>query len=542
MISSHLASRKLVLSLCALAAPLLLCLVHPAGAQPATHDDLIDLFSDWRAFQKAPLVDGIPDYSKAAMATQHAALRGYKSRLASLDTTGWTIPDKVDYHLVWAEMNGLDFDLRVLRPWEKDPTFYTMIFPEQSDQPEREAPQVDGTIELWSYHFPLSAADAAKITASLNTIPELYRRARINLTGNGKDLWEASVESFSRQIQDLEDLMDKVDSEDTEFLAAIDSAKEATSSFRDWLQVQAPLKTGPSGIGKENYNWYLKNVQLVPYTWDEQVLLIQRELDRALASLALEEHRNRDLPQLEPISSEEEFQRRYQDAVTEYVAFMRDHDIVTMRDYMDTALRARIGHFIPPDQERGFFTIVDYHDPIIMRTHDYHWIELARMVNEPNPNPIRQGPLLYNIFDSRTEGLATWIEEMMMHAGFLDDHPRSKELIWILLADRGARALAGMYLHANEMNLQEAAQFASERVPRGWLPAEGSTIRHELHFYLEQPIYGTTYVIGKIQLDNLMAELSRQQGDNFTLKGYMDDLSRVGMIPMSMVEWELVSN
>ena len=542
MISLPFPSPRLVLSTLILPAVCLLLAAGTAHAQRATHDDLIDLFADWRAFQKAPLMDGIPDYSKAAMAAQQTALRGYKSRLASLDTTGWTIPDKVDYHLVWAEMNGLDFDQRVLRPWENDPTFYTMIFPEQSDQPEREAPQVDGTIELWSYHLPLSAVDAAKITASLNTIPELYRRARINLTGNGKDLWEASLESFSQQMRDLDELMDKVDSEDSQLLAAIGLAKEATSSFRDWLQVQAPLKTGPSGIGKENYNWYLKNVQLVPYTWDEQVLLIQRELDRALASLALEEHRNRDLPQLEPISSEEEFQRRYQDAVTEYVAFMRDNDIVSMRDYMDTALRARIGHFIPPDQERGFFTIVDYHDPIIMRTHDYHWIELARMVNEPKANPIRQGPLLYNIFDSRTEGLATWVEEMMMHAGFIDDHPRSKELIWILLADRGARALAGMYLHANEMNLQEAAQFASERVPRGWLPAEGSTIRHELHFYLEQPIYGTTYVIGKIQLDHLMAELTLKRGDDFTLKGYMDDLNRVGMIPMSMVEWEILSN
>ncbi len=328
MISLRFPSPRLVLSTLILPAVCLLFAAGTAGAQPATHDDLIDLFGDWRAFQRAPIVDGVPDYSKAAMAAQHAALRGYKSRLASLDTTGWTIPDKVDYHLVWAEMNGLDFDHRVLRPWENDPTFYRMIFPEQSDQPEREAPQVDGTIELWSYHLPLSAADAAEITASLNTIPELYRRARINLTGNGKDLWEASIESFSQQMRDLDELMDKVDSEDSQLLAAIGLAKEATSSFRDWLQMQARSKTGPSGIGKQNYNWYLKNVQLVPYTWDEQVLLIQRELDRALASLALEEHHNRDLPPLEPIASEEEFERRYQDAVTEYVAFMRDNDIV----------------------------------------------------------------------------------------------------------------------------------------------------------------------------------------------------------------------
>lgn len=540
MSSSRLPSRKLVLSLGASVLALLVSALRLAQAQPATHDDLIELFSAWRTFQKAPLVDGVPDYSVGAMAEQHAALRGYQMRLAALDTTGWSIPDRVDYHLVWAEMNGLDFDHRVLRPWENNPAFYRMVFPEQSDQPEREGPQVDGTIELWSYGFPLSAGDASEIAASLNTMPELYRRAEVNLTGNGKDLWAASVATFTQQIDDLNALGRRVASGQTDLRAAVDSAIAATTSFRDWLKTEAQTKTGPSGIGRDNYNWYLRNVHLVPYTWDEQVALLQRELDRAHASLRLEEHHNRDLPPLEPISSADEFKRRYNDAVTEYVAFLRDSDVVTMRDYIETALRARIGEFIPPERERGFFTIVDYHDPIIMRTHDYHWIELARMENEPNPNPIRQGPLLYNIFDGRTEGLATWIEEAMMHAGFLDDHPRAKELIWILLAERGARALAAMHLHANEMNLEEAAEFASERVPRGWLPADGSTITHELHFYLQQPVYGTSYVIGKIQLDNLMAELARRRGDDFTLKGYMDDLNRIGMIPMSMVEWELM--
>ena len=145
-------------------------------------------------------------------------------------------------------------------------------------------------------------------------------------------------------------------------------------------------------------------------------------------------------------------------------------------------------------------------------------------------------------FDGRAEGLATGMEELLMHAGLLDDHPRSKELIWILLAQRGARALAAMHLHANEMTLEEAAQFASERVPRGWLPADGSTITHEVHFYLQQPVYGTSYVIGKIMLDNLMAERARQQGDDFTLKGFIDDLNRIGIIPVSMIRWELVVN
>ena len=48
------------------------------------------------------------------------------------------------------------------------------------------------------------------------------------------------------------------------------------------------------------------------------------------------------------------------------------------------------------------------------------------MVHLPHASAIRRGPLLYNIFITRTEGLATGWEEMMMHAGMFDaDHARA---------------------------------------------------------------------------------------------------------------------
>ena len=119
------------------------------------------------------------------------------------------------------------------------------------------------------------------------------------------------------------------------------------------------------------------------------------------------------------------------------MAFLKDHDILTIRDYMEPALRARIGRFRPGARE--FFAEVDYRDPEIMRTHGYHWFDLGRMANEPHPNPIRRGPLLYNIFVTRTEGHATAWEEMMLQAGMFDARPRSRELIYVLLAERAAR-------------------------------------------------------------------------------------------------------
>ena len=86
-------------------------------------------------------------------------------------------------------------------------------------------------------------------------------------------------------------------------------AKAATDAFAAWLDAQAPSKTAPSGVGVENYDWYLKNVQLLPYTWQDEVTLMERELARAHAFLALEEQRNAALPAQVPIASADEFTR-----------------------------------------------------------------------------------------------------------------------------------------------------------------------------------------------------------------------------------------
>ena len=40
-------------------------------ALAAGHADLVSLFTEWRAFQKPKIVNGVPDYTPAAMARQH---------------------------------------------------------------------------------------------------------------------------------------------------------------------------------------------------------------------------------------------------------------------------------------------------------------------------------------------------------------------------------------------------------------------------------------------------------------------------------------
>jgi uncharacterized protein (DUF885 family) len=204
---------------------------------------------------------------------------------------------------------------------------------------------------------------------------------------------------------------------------------------------------------------------------------------------------------------------------------------------MVPALLARMGRFSPGPRE--FFTEVDYRDPEVMRTHDYHWLDLGRMEREPHASPIRRGALLYNIFNTRTEGHATGWEEMMLHAGMFDAHPRTRELIWILLAQRCARALGDLRMHANEMSLEQAATFASRNTPRNWLRLDANTVRGEQQLYLEQPAYGTSYVIGKIEVERLLDARARQLGDRFAMRDFMREFDAAGLIPATLLRWEM---
>jgi len=499
--------------------------------------ELAVLFQDWRAFQKPRLVDGVPDYTPSAMAAQQRELTSYQRRLGVIDPSGWPIARQVDYSLVRAEMNGLDFDHRVLRPWANAPAFYVTVFPSESDQPAREGPCAEGAVEVWSFRFPLTPEAAARMDAGVRTIPRLLEQAKENLIGNRKDLWSFGVTAVRQQSADLAQLLKQVENAPGELAADVERAKRATDAFVAWIDTQLPSKTGPSGVGIENYDWYLKNVQLAPYSWQEEVAIMERELARATALLSLEEHKNAKLPPQLPIGNAAEYAPRVDAAITEYMAFLKDHEILTLQDYLEPALRASIGPFDPGPRE--FFSEVEYRDPEVMRTHGYHWFDKAWLTHAPPQSAIRRQALLYNIFNTRTEGHATGWEELMLQAGMFDARPRSRELVYILLAERAARALGDLRMHSNEWSLEQAAAFASAQTPRGWLSLQGRLVRDEQFLYLEQPAYGTSYVIGKIEVEKLLAARRRQLGEAFTLRRFTDEFNAAGLIPASLLRWEL---
>jgi hypothetical protein len=518
-----------------------LFLISVSGTTMAsTHDDLVRLFEDWRAFESPPLLDGAPDYTDERFEARQPEFLALRARLDAFDISDWPVPEQVDWHLVRAEMNGYDFNRRVLKPWERDPAFYRSMWTHRSDVPAHEGPTHHAVVELWTYDFPLSKNEEQRLISELGVIPPLMKQARKNLTGNARDLWVTGIRDIRDDLENLEQLEERA-GENSELGAAIARAHAATLELAQWLEAEAPKKTGPSGIGKDNYTWYQQNVHLVPLTWEDEVRLLKRELDRAWSSLKLEEQRNRDLPPMVAASNEEEYHAQALEAVDRIMRFLDERDIVTVADYMKPALLAHLGSYVP-EETRHFFWITAHYDPAPLFTHFYHWFELARMDTEPHPSPIRQGALLYNIFDSRNEGTATGVEEMFMHAGLYEDSPRSRELVWILLAQRAARGLGSLYAHANEMTMEEAGGIHMEWTPRGWMKTEKELLIFEQHLYLRQPGYGTSYVTGKYLLERTLADYAKQaedRGEEFQLKGFFDTLNRIDSIPISLARWEM---
>ena len=507
-------------------------------AVQSSYQELVKLFTDWRTFERPPLRDGAPDYTADTFTRRHGELAKYQDRLRTIDPSAWPTEQQVDYHLVRAEMNGLDFYIRVLQPWARDPAFYSSIYNDQSDTPAHEGPEHHASIDLWTYSFPLDSAAQARLAGQLRTIPPLLVQARLNLVGNARDLWIVGTGTMRKQVVDLGTLDERTGNAGAELKRAISEARKATEEFAAWLDQQAAAKTGPSGVGRENYTWSLRNVHLVPMSWEEEVTLLKRELARAHASLRLEEQRNRGLPALKPVSSPEEYQQRANAAITKYLAFLKNKDVIDIKDYMDPALRERIGNYAPEDQ-RNFFEIASHLEPMTLFTHFYHWWDLAQMREQPHQSPIRRGALLYNIWDSRAEGMATAMEEMMLHAGYYDDNPRAREIVWIMLAQRAARGLASLYAHANLFTMKEAKDFQVQWTPRGWMSPDLDLLGFEQQLYLRQPGYGTSYVTGKYLLDELMKDYSHKLRGDFTVRRFYADLNSAGVIPVSLVRWQL---
>lgn len=501
------------------------------------YDDLIKLFHEFREFQKPRITDGVPDYSAAAMRDQWEGLREFQDRLAAMDFRAWPIAQQVDYLIVRAEMNGLEFNHRVLRPWSKDPCFYL-----QSQAGA--GPVIYGALRI-PRSLPLSQERLTEFGTQLRALPKIFDRAKNNLSEGARDLATIALWGAKEESEEYRALADWLQAYHPELTADALRAKTAVEGYGKWLEQSQERMTAPAGVGRENYSWWLKNVQLFPYTWEDCREIVQLEDNRMRACLKLEEHRNRDLPPLIPVEDREEHQRRKEEALEYLKKFLQDERIMTIPDYLDISGYLHPGG-IPREEpwprQRDFFEQTGDREPLPEQAHEFigHYFDELRQ--DRDGRPIRGTQRLYEIDWIRSEGFAFALEELLMHAGYLDSRPnprRAREIVYLQAAFRSCRAMADLKLHSREFDLEQAMRYCVDCAPNGWLLDNGPHVRYEMQTTLRFVGWHMGMVTGKVQFIKLLKDRAEQLGNRFDLGRFMDEFLAAGMLPMSLIRWEM---
>ena len=96
-------------------------------------------------------------------------------------------------------------------------------------------------------------------------------RPRVNLTGEARDLWLTGTRTIRDQGETLRAFSRTVAEAHSELASAAVAASDASDRLADWLESQAGRQDERlRGPARENYTWNLRNVHLLPYTWESR--------------------------------------------------------------------------------------------------------------------------------------------------------------------------------------------------------------------------------------------------------------------------------
>ncbi len=124
-------------------------------------------------------------------------------------------------------------------------------------------------------------------------------------------------------------------------------------------------------------------------------------------------------------------------------------------------------------------------------------------------------------------GAGTILKEKMP-SGKEDDY---RELLTQTLEAlvRNCRYMCSIWMHTQGMSLDEAARFFEDHAYMGALPARREALRGTF-----DPGY-LNYTLGKLMILKLARDYRREQGSEFTLKGFHDRLLSYGAPPLPLL-------
>jgi uncharacterized protein (DUF885 family) len=508
---------------------------------------------------RQPLVrNGIPDYTVAAVEAQKAALAKLREQFDLFDPIDWSVHEQVDYLIVRSELDMLEYGLYVYRATSRSPNFYLSSI---SSFGMSSGATLSKLGHLVLQPPPFDEVRAQAILDHMRVIPRILEQAQENLTEPTQEMSRWALPTLANARESSRRFAVGIDVHFPPHMRAElhSAAKEMGDAFRDyrqWIEQRLPTMVRAQPIGREMYNWILRRIWLLPYDADDILQLGEQEYRRYLSFSAFEEARNSGLPVPERARTTSEYAANTESDEKKIREFLTDKKVLTIPEYVGAYRRT-----LMPEYLQAFSlwaALSGYRMPgngamkySVPEDHPYtntYWESIMRIdastnifhdgipghhfqgvVSARHPSTIRS----QHRDRFKSEGWSTYWEETALQLGFYDDRPRSRELIYNFLRLRALRVIIDVRMALGQMTTEQAVA-ALETVPM-----DRRIASEEVDDFFAAPSGGIVYQIGKIQIEQLLAERRLQLGDQFELQQFHDDLVAAAWVPIELTRWEM---
>ena len=498
--------------------------------------------------------DLLEDLSRHAIDSEAHALAGYLRRLDEIAQDGLTPVERVEHRMLTSNLQGRMFDLEVVRPWERNPQFYSDLI----------ASSLAGQT-LFS-HAPV-AERARRVLSKLRQTPRLIQAARDNIKEPPGIFIKVGIETMKGALKFIDDELPRAfaDLDDMHLLGdladAQTEASHAVGGFVQELEAMGPKARASFRLGRDRFEQKLRLEEGVALPVDRLLAIAMRELratQEAFRSLAGRVNGGDPLEAWAKTRSQHPAPGQLvtvgREQLDELIAFLERQSIVTIPRGEEITVAPTPDFYrwsfasmwtpgpfeAKPSRAYYYLTDVDpswtadrqeehlrdYNYPALWSIsihevfpgHFLHYQHLRRVESKARKS-IMFSPASF------VEGWAHYCEQMMIEAGFgrRDYGIQLGQLAEALI--RLARFVVCIRLHAEDLSVEQGVRFFREEAFM-----EEASARREAERGTFDPTY-LVYSIGKLMLLKLRQDVKQKQGKSFSLRAFHDTLLSNGTAP-----------
>ena len=517
----------------------------------------------------------LEDYSRAGIDGNVAALRAFEKRVEAMDGQGLDETRAADRELVLSNIRGTLLTLETIRPWEKNPDFYSSGIS-------------NSVYVIMIRKFAPPDERLRSVVAREEKMPDVFAAAHVNLKNPPRIYTEIA-------LQQLPDIISFFQNDvPAAFASASDPAVKAAfaksngavieglRSYQEWLKTDVlPHSNGDFRIGAETFSKKLLYDEMVDTPLDQLLEIGWADLHKNQAEFT------RVAKELEPDKTPQEvltelmadhpapdhLLQSFRDTFDGLIAFIRAKHIITIPSdvrpilqetppfmrattfaSMDTpgpfekvAQEAYFNVTLPgahdtPEQIAGRMAAFNVGTIVSTSTHEAypgHYVQFLWVHEAPTKTRMLLGAA------TNAEGWAHYCEQMMLDEGFgqpgtgAKDAREAKLIRLGQLEDallRDARFIAGIEMHRGKMSFDQAVEFF---VKEGYQTKETGLVETKRGTSDATYLY---YTLGKLEILKLREDVRKREGAAFSLEQFHNNFMRQGFPPIKIVRQAMLGD